>query len=37
MGLPACRINRARDIAGAIEGGIASHRANLVEISVGTG
>jgi benzoylformate decarboxylase len=35
MGVPALRIDRARDIAPAIEAGIASHRANLVEITVG--
>jgi benzoylformate decarboxylase len=34
MGVPARRIERARDIAPAIETGIASHAANLVEIPV---
>ena len=34
MGLPARRVDRARDIAPAIEAGIASHAANLVEIPV---
>lgn len=34
MGVPARRIDRARDIALAIETGIASHTANLIEISV---
>jgi hypothetical protein len=32
MGLPACRVDRARDIAPAIEDGIASKTANLVEL-----
>jgi len=35
MGLPAARVERARDIAPAIEAGIASGAANLIEILVG--
>jgi benzoylformate decarboxylase len=35
MGLPARRVERAADIAPAIEAGIASGRANLVEIIIG--
>jgi benzoylformate decarboxylase len=34
MGLPACRVDRACDIASAIEAGIASRAANLIEIIV---
>jgi benzoylformate decarboxylase len=37
MGLPACRIDHARDIAPAIEAGIASQTANLVELTVSPG
>ena len=36
MGVPARRIDRARDIAPALEAGIASHTANLVEIPLST-
>ena len=35
MGLPAVRVERPEDIAPAIEGGIASGRANLVEVIIG--
>jgi benzoylformate decarboxylase len=34
MGLRGCRVDRARDIAPAIEAGIASQTANLVELMV---
>lgn len=37
MGLPGHRITRAADIAPAIEAGIASGRANLVEIAISAG
>jgi benzoylformate decarboxylase len=37
MGLPGCRVDRARDIAPAIEAGIASKTANLVELIVRPG
>jgi benzoylformate decarboxylase len=37
MGLSACRVDRARDIAPAIEAGIASKTANLVELIVRPG
>jgi benzoylformate decarboxylase len=37
MGLPACRIDHARHIAPAIEAGIASHIANLIELTVSSG
>ena len=36
FGLPARRVTRARDIAPAIEEGIASGRANVVEVMIGT-
>jgi benzoylformate decarboxylase len=36
MGLPARRVDRAADIAPAIEAGIASGQANLVEIVIST-
>ncbi len=36
FGLPARRVTRARDIAPAIEDGIASGRANVVEVMIGT-
>jgi len=36
MGVPSCRIDRAVDIAPAIEAGIASGRPNLIEILIGT-
>lgn len=36
FGLPARRVTRARDIAPAIEEGIASGRANLIEVMIGT-
>jgi benzoylformate decarboxylase len=35
MGLPARRVERAGDVAAAIEAGIASGRANLVEVVIG--
>ena len=35
-GMPARRVTRARDIAPAIEEGIASGRANVVEVMIGT-
>jgi benzoylformate decarboxylase len=35
MGLPAVRVERAADIAPAIEAGIASGGANLVEVIIG--
>ena len=35
MGVPARRIERAADIAAAIEAGIASGTANLIEIIIG--
>ena len=35
MGLPARRVERAADVAGAIEAGIASGQANLVEVVIG--
>ena len=35
FGLPARRVTRARDIAQAIEDGIASGHANLVEVMIG--
>jgi benzoylformate decarboxylase len=35
MGVPARRVDRASDIAPAIEAGIASGAPNLVEIAVG--
>jgi benzoylformate decarboxylase len=34
MGVPARRVERAADIAGAVEDGIASNRPNLVEIPI---
>jgi benzoylformate decarboxylase len=34
MGVPACRVDGARHIAPALEAGIASHTANLVEVPV---
>ena len=34
MGLPARRIDRAQDIAGAVEEGIASGLPNLIEIPI---
>ena len=37
MGLPARRVERAADVAGAIEAGIASGQANLVEVVIGVG
>jgi benzoylformate decarboxylase len=37
MGLRGCRVDRARDIAPAIEAGIASQTANLVELMVSPG
>lgn len=37
FGLPARRVERAQDIAPAIEAGIASGKANLVEVMIGTG
>jgi benzoylformate decarboxylase len=37
MGIPARRIDRARDIVPAVEAGIASHTANLIELAVGPG
>jgi len=37
MGVPARRVARAADIAPAIEAGIASGRANLVEVVVRAG
>ncbi|WP_236943677.1 thiamine pyrophosphate-dependent enzyme [Jeongeupia sp. USM3] len=36
FGLPARRVTRSRDIAAAIESGIASGRANVVEVIIGT-
>jgi benzoylformate decarboxylase len=36
MGVPSVRIDRAADIAPAIEAGIASGRPNLIEILIGT-
>jgi len=36
MGVPAIRIDKAADIAPAIEAGLASGKANLVEIIIGT-
>ena len=36
MGVPARRIDRARDIAPALEAGIASHTAKFVEIPLST-
>jgi benzoylformate decarboxylase len=35
MGLPARRVNLASDVAAAIEAGIASRTANLVEVAIG--
>jgi benzoylformate decarboxylase len=35
MGIPSCRITHPADIAPAIEAGIASRRANLIEIVIG--
>lgn len=35
FGLPARRVTRARDIGAAIEAGIASRRANVVEVTIG--
>jgi benzoylformate decarboxylase len=35
MGLPARRVERAGDVAAAIEAGIASGVANLVEVIIG--
>ena len=35
MGLPACRVERAADVAPAIEAGIASGAANLIEVIIG--
>ena len=35
MGVPARRVTRAADIAGAVEDGIASGRPNLIEIPIG--
>jgi benzoylformate decarboxylase len=37
MGVPAVRISHARDIAPAIEAGIASAKANLIEIVISAG
>jgi benzoylformate decarboxylase len=37
MGLRGCRVDRARDIAPAIEAGIASKTANLVELMISPG
>jgi benzoylformate decarboxylase len=37
MGVPAIRISHARDIAPAIEAGIASAKANLIEIVISAG
>jgi benzoylformate decarboxylase len=34
MGIPAKRLTRAADIAGAVEEGIASNRPNLIEIAI---
>ncbi|HXZ08197.1 MAG TPA: thiamine pyrophosphate-dependent enzyme, partial [Paraburkholderia sp.] len=34
FGLPARRVQKAGDIAGAIEAGIASGRANLIEVTI---
>lgn len=34
MGVPARRVDRAADIAGAVEDGIASNRPNLIEIPI---
>jgi benzoylformate decarboxylase len=34
MGVPARRVERAGDIAGAVEDGIASNRPNLIEIPI---
>ena len=34
MGVPAQRIEKAGDIAGAIEAGIASGKPNLIEITI---
>jgi len=34
MGVPARRVERAADIAGAVEDGIASNRPNLIEIPI---
>jgi benzoylformate decarboxylase len=36
FGLPAKRVTRARDVAPAIEAGVASGRANVVEVVIGT-
>jgi benzoylformate decarboxylase len=36
MGLPACKITRAPDIATAIEAGIRSGKPNLIEILIST-
>jgi benzoylformate decarboxylase len=37
MGMQGCRVDRACDIAPAIEAGIASRTANLVELMVSPG